>query len=84
MIFRGGLDESTFDLKVILREALMSGANVIAVAHNHPSGEAEPSQKDNEVTSDLYDVCQKLDLTLLDHIIAAGRSYFSYRESGFL
>ena len=84
MIFRGGLDSSTFDLKVILKEALMSGANIIAVAHNHPSGEAKPSRKDDEVTSDLYDVCQKLDLTLLDHVIVAGRSYYSYRENGFI
>ena len=83
MVFCGGLDESTFDLKVILKESLLSGANTIAVAHNHPSGESKPSRKDDEVTSDLYDVCQKLDLNLLDHIIFAGRSYYSYREAGF-
>jgi DNA repair protein RadC len=82
MIFKGGLDSATFDIKVILRESLLSSATTIAISHNHPSGSALPSGNDDNVTRDLFEICKCLDLQLMDHIIIAGRSYFSYSEEG--
>jgi DNA repair protein RadC len=80
MIFRGSATEATFDTKPIMKEALISGANVICMTHNHPSGDPTPSHEDNMVTVKLKNACRQLDISLFDHVIIGRSSYYSYAD----
>lgn len=83
-ISRGGLSETAVDVRVIVREACLAGATVIAVAHNHPSGSINPSNQDNQLTQRIKQVCDIVRLHLLDHVIIGDQAYYSYREQGRL
>ena len=64
-----------------LSRALYSCAHGIIVAHNHPSGDPQPSQEDNAMTERLREAGKLLAVPVLDHIIIGDGSYFSYRDS---
>lgn len=59
-ISSGGLTETAFDVRVILKEALLNDSTVIAVAHNHPSGNKRPSKEDDEITRKLQQACDTM------------------------
>lgn len=80
MVARGGIDGSTIDIRVVLREALVSNAVNLVLCHNHPSGFAQPSTADDFVTQQLKAACQTLQLRLIDHIILADTNYYSYAD----
>lgn len=84
LISKGGLNTSTIDVRVILREALVCDAVHIVVCHNHPSGNSLPSLQDDEVTDKIRQACTTMHLKLLDHLILTDGSYFSYAEKGLL
>lgn len=77
----GGQDQTTVDSKIVFRFALLFGAAAIIVAHNHPSGNTQPSQHDLDLTRLLALAAQTLALKLHDHIIIepAG-SYYSMAQ----
>lgn len=81
-ISSGGLTETTFDVRIILKEALLNESTVIAVAHNHPSGNLRPSAEDDMVTYKLKQACNTMRIHLLDHIIVTDSGYYSYSEEG--
>ena len=83
-ISRGGISEVTVDVRIILKEALLANATVIAVCHNHPSGSLKPSKPDDQITQRLKNSCDIMRLHLLDHIIITDGAYFSYHEKGRL
>ena len=64
----------------VFQRAVLVGATAIAVAHNHPSGNLEPSAEDINITNRLKDVGQLLGITVLDHVIVSDFSYKSLRE----
>lgn len=64
----------------VYQRAVLVGATAIAVAHNHPSGNLEPSAEDINITNRLKDVGQLLGITVLDHVIVSDFSYKSLRE----
>ena len=66
----------------VFRTAIEIGAVAIAVAHNHPSGNVEPSPEDDEVTRRLREAGEIVGIPVLDHVIIGGYSYYSYLESG--
>ena len=68
----GRPDSVDFDQRRILLRAIGRGATGIIVAHNHPSGDARPSQSDTAVTRRLADSCQALGIYLHDHLVVAG------------
>ncbi|NPA32002.1 MAG: JAB domain-containing protein [Aquificae bacterium] len=70
--------------KDILFKAVKLSANGIIVAHNHPQGDAKPSEEDLNFTQRLKKACELLGFELLDHIIVAPGNYFSFREEGLL
>ena len=80
----GGITETAVDIRIILREAVLANATVIAVCHNHPSGNLRPSTADNELTHQLQRACQLMRIHFMDHVILTDGSYFSYRETGRL
>ena len=84
MMFRGSATEATFDIKPIMKETLISGANVICMTHNHISGDPEPSYEDNLVTEKLKNACNQLDISLFDHVIIGRQAFYSYAEHGFI
>lgn len=78
VISSGGYQETSADVRVILREALRHRAIGIAVVHNHPGGSLEPSTEDDRFTWRLYDGCRAVGVPLLDHLIYTDRGYYSY------
>lgn len=76
----GGGTSVTFDLKGVLKGALDCRAEVLAVVHNHPSGNPVPSPNDIRATGELRRACNGLDLTFADHIIVADDSFYSFAE----
>lgn len=82
----GGMASSLVDPKIIFRNALLLGAAAIIVAHNHPSGNPEPSPEDISVTRRLKDAGDILGVRVLDHIIVMQGSvdFVSLHERGIL
>ena len=75
----------THDLSVDkIKRALSHNAAALILAHNHPSGVAEPSQADRSLTRQLADALALVDIRVLDHFIVAGASSLSFMESGHL
>ena len=68
----------------VLRSALMRGAVNFILAHNHPSGSAQPSQADLQITQSLHYACTLLSVRFLDHVIIAKDEFYSFRQSGLL
>ena len=59
----------------------MQGSCSILVAHNHPSGEADPSEEDTKVTKLLFDAGRLLGIDLLDHIVFTNDAFFSFKNN---
>ena len=81
-ISRGGLTETAIDVIVIIKQAIMSNATVIALCHNHPSGGLRPSGADDSLTNKVKDACNLMRLFFLDHVIITDGGYYSYSEEG--
>ena len=79
-ISRGGLTETAIDVRVIIKQAIMSNATVIALCHNHPSGGLRPSGADDSLTNKVKDACNLMRLFFLDHVIITDGGYYSYSE----
>ena len=84
LVSRGGIAETHVDVRLTLREALVRRATAFVFIHNHPSGNLRPSQADDRLTERLDRAAKIMELRLLDHVIVADTSYYSYREQGKL
>jgi len=84
MISSGGVTGTVVDTKILFKIALRYLASNIIVAHNHPSGSLKPSQADIQITGKIKDAATFLDIHLMDHIIIADRSYYSFADHGML
>ena len=80
----GGITETAVDIRIIMREAVLANATIIAVCHNHPSGNLRPSQHDNDLTAQLQQACKLMRIHFMDHVILTDGNYFSYHETGRL
>ena len=79
----GGMAAAPVDARVLFRAALLLGAARIIIAHNHPSGNCEPSPEDRALTRRLVDAGKVLDCCVLDHIIIGGEgSHYSFLAHG--
>ena len=77
VLFKGGLNMTCVDPKIIYRNALLNNANSIIIAHNHPSGYLEPSKEDKEVYLKLKRAGEILTIGCLDSIIFNEREFYS-------
>lgn len=68
----------------IVREALKCNAAALILAHNHPSGISEPSQADRNITQQIEQACDLLDIRVLDHIVIGKGEYVSFAERGWI
>lgn len=80
----GSLNASIVHPREVLKPALLSNSASIIVAHNHPSGNTQPSPEDIEVTKRLVKACKILGISLLDHIIVCPTEYCSLKEKGLI
>ena len=80
----GGITETAVDIRVIIKNALLCNATVVALCHNHPSGNARPSGDDDRITQKLKKACEVMRLYMLDHLIITDGRYYSYSEEGRL
>ena len=80
----GLVNKSIVHPREVFSDPILDRASAVIVAHNHPSGQLEPSQDDDEVTFRLSTSAEILGLHLLDHLIFSEKSYFSYRQNGKL
>lgn len=83
-ISEGILNSSLVHPREVFRSAILESAASIILIHNHPSGEAQPSSEDKQVTRRLIEVGRLMDIPVLDHIIIGQRQYFSFREGGLM
>ncbi len=81
---RGTLDRAVVFPRKVMESALKRGAAALVLAHNHPSGEARASEQDKSLTRALCAAAQTLQMRVLDHVIVAGDSVFSFRRAGLL
>ena len=81
-LFRGTIDGASVYSREVVKEALAFNAAAMIVAHNHPSGVAEPSQADENITNRLKDALALVDIRLLDHLIVGCNEIVSLAERG--
>jgi DNA repair protein RadC len=85
ILFKGGLTQTSVYPREVVKQALARNAAAVILAHNHPSGLAEPSKADEMLTRTLKDALALVDVRLLDHFIVAGQSTpLSFAERGLL
>ena len=77
----GSVNATRLQARDVLTPALRAGAAAIIVAHTHPSGDARPSLADRRMTVALRDAAGVVGLPLLDHLIVARRTHFSFRSN---
>ncbi len=83
-LFRGTLDGASVHPREVVKEALKHNAAAVILAHNHPSGVAEPSQADELITQRLKEALALIDVRVLDHLIVGGEEVLSFAERGML
>lgn len=83
-ISRGGVAGTVVDAKIIFKRALEEMASGIILAHNHPSGNLNPSQEDIRLTRQLAAAGKTLDILILDHLIITDSNYHSFADEGLL
>lgn len=85
MVSEGGFCGTVADPRVILKKALQINAVDIILAHNHPSGNLQPSNADQELTRRIKEAAKFLDIRVIDHIILTGwGDYVSFADDGII
>ena len=80
----GGISGTVADVKIIFKEAIDQMASALILAHNHPSGNRNPSEQDVRLTRKMKESGQLLDIPVLDHIIFAEDKYYSFADEAML
>ena len=81
-ISHGGITETSVDIRIIFKEAVLANATILAVCHNHPSGNLTPSRADEELTKSIQRACELMRIHFMDHVIVTDGQYYSFHELG--
>lgn len=81
-ISHGGITETAVDIRIIMREAILANTTILAVCHNHPSGNLTPSRADDTLTKSIKQACDLMRIHFMDHVIITDGQYYSYYEQG--
>lgn len=84
LITSGILNASLIHPREVFKTAINVSANSIILIHNHPSGNNAPSKEDINITNQLIEAGKIMDIQILDHLIIAGNSFFSFRTQGLI
>ncbi|MBD3638167.1 MAG: strawberry notch family protein, partial [Crocinitomicaceae bacterium] len=80
----GGIDGTVLDIRLVLAAALKSLTGSLIIAHNHPSGNTQPSQADLQITEQLKLAAKQMNIALLDSLIITKESYTSFADQGLM
>jgi DNA repair protein RadC len=80
----GGVSGTSVDVRLVIKSALEQRSSSLILAHNHPSGNLQPSQSDRSITFKIRDAAQLFDIQIADHIIVGHENYFSFADEGIL
>lgn len=80
----GGVSGTVVDPKMVFKLAIENNASSIILCHNHPSGNNKPSDVDISLTRKLKEAGNLLEITVIDHVIIAGASFYSFADEGML
>lgn len=83
-ISQGGVAGTVVDVKIIAKYAIDTLASSVILAHNHPSGNTQPSRADKDITQKIKDSLKLFDISVLDHIILTEDEYFSFADEGLI
>lgn len=83
-ISRGGVSATIMDIRLICRFALETSSSGVVIAHNHPSGQLQPSASDIQVTQKICTALGYIDIKLLDHLILTEDKYLSFADKGLI
>ena len=83
-LFYGTLDGATVYPREVVRRVLVHNAGAVILVHNHPSGVAEPSTADRQLTSQLKEALALINVRVLDHLVVTAGEALSLAEKGFL
>jgi len=83
-LFKGTLTASAVYPREVVKAALEKNAAALIFAHNHPSGEPEPSPEDMEITRQLVFACRVVGVTVHEHLIIGDNRYFSFADAGYI
>ena len=83
-MFRGTVTQTSVYPREVVKESLAVNAAAVILAHNHPSGVAEPSRADEFLTQSLRQALALVDVRVLDHLVVAGADVTSFAERGLM
>ncbi|MWP61955.1 DNA repair protein RadC [Gilliamella sp. Pas-s25] len=83
-LFMGTINSVEIHPREIIKQALRYNAAAVIFAHNHPSGESQPSNADRNINQKLTEILNIVDIRVLDHIVIGKQSYFSFAERSWL
>ncbi|RYY02896.1 MAG: JAB domain-containing protein [Gammaproteobacteria bacterium] len=83
-LFFGTIDGASVYPREVVKKALARNCSAVILAHNHPSGVAEPSQADQRITQRLQDALSLVDVRVIDHMVVGDREVISFAERGLL
>ncbi len=81
---QGGMTGTVIDVRLVLKLALEKHATSLIFAHNHPSGNLEPSDADRKITRQLKEAAALMEIPVIDHLIVTQSGYFSFADEGML
>ena len=84
VLSKGGISGTVVDPRLVFKAAIDHQASGIILCHNHPSGNPKPSNEDVVLTKKLRDAGKNLDISILDHIIIAGSTFYSFADEGVI
>lgn len=80
----GTINSNLVHPREVFKEAIRHNAASVILAHNHPSGNPEPSEEDREITGRLIEAGRIIGISVLDHVIVGKNSYYSFKEKGLM
>lgn len=83
-ISHGGFTETAIDVRLVIKEALLNNATILALCHNHPSNNTVPSRQDDQLTDSIRQACKLMRIFFMDHVIVTDGAYYSYHDKGRL
>ena len=84
MVYQGNISSAIVRPAELLRDAVIANAPALVLAHNHPSGDPEPSPQDVRMTKDLVEAADVLGIELADHVVIGRGSFVSLKQRGLL
>lgn len=80
----GGIDQTSADVRLIMRVLINTGASQFAAVHNHPSGNPKPSNEDKRLTEQLKKAAALFNIRMMDHVIITDSGYYSFCDEGMI